>query len=118
MKKTGLADSPYFEKKKNKRKMQSLQHNILVSCDHDTMVENIVNALRESGKEASTYRLATSEKIFLAEIIFSFRKSQIHISENEIVRMAIHFLLHDYISRRKKSVLAIVIKNLKTKISN
>lgn len=109
MKGSGLADSPFFVKQKNNEKRQPGNHNTMVSRNHDALILDIAKSLSEVGKEASTYRLTYGEKKILAEIIFSFRLKNIRVSENEIIRIAIHSLFYDHKMNRKNSILLKVV---------
>jgi len=77
------------------------------------MIATISNAVLEVGKEASIYRLNKNEKLALTEIIFQFRISGKRISENEIVRIAINFVLLNYQNKMDTSILTRVYRNLK-----
>jgi hypothetical protein len=106
MKVSGLADSPLFVKPKGEKEKQPSNHTTSVSCNNDTMVASISNAVREVGREASTYRFTSNEKKALAEIIYTFRMKNIRISENEIARIAVHYLINDYKEKINNSILS------------
>ena len=124
MKVSGLADSPLFLKRNDdndpiernideKKSIQPSNHATLKSSHHDTMIASISKVTREIGKEASTYRLTNKEKTALVEIIYHFRMRNVRLTENEIARIAINFIIDDFKYQKKDSILARVIDFLK-----
>ena len=124
MKTSGLADSPLFLKRNDdndpiernideKKSIEPSNHATLISRHHDTMIASISKATREVGKEASTYRLTDKEKTVLVEIIYHFRMRNVRLTENEIARIAINFIIDDFKYQKKDSILARVIDYLK-----
>ena len=124
MKVSGLADSPLFLKRTDdndpiernideKKSIQPSNHATLKSSHHDTMIDNIHKVIQEVGKEASTYRLTQNEKTALVEIIYHFRMRNVRLTENEIARIAINFIIDDFKYQKKDSILARVIDYLK-----
>jgi len=116
-KKTGLADSPLFQeniplnksndssdKKEPLRKNESK-----LSRHHDAMIADIEKAIREIGKEVCTYRLTEKEKTSLVEIIYHYRMRKYRLSENEIARIAINFIIQDFNSNKKDCILSRII---------
>ena len=104
MKSSGLADSPLFQKKAVKEEKENNpqkrntggQHASMTPRYHDSMIATIAKAVHEVGKEGCTYRLTQREKNALFEIIYHFRKQNVRLSENEIARIAINFLIEDF----------------------
>ena len=104
MKPSGLADSPLFQKKGIgevnekilKKRDPERQHASMTARYHDSMIAAIAKAVREVGKEGCTYRLTQREKSALIEIIYHFRMRNCRLSENEIARIAINFLIEDF----------------------
>ena len=124
MKVSGLADSPLFLKHNDdndliernideKKSIQPSNHATLKSSHHDTMIASISKVTREIGKEASTYRLTNKEKTALVEIIYHFRMRNVRLTENEIARIALNFIIDDFKYQKKDSILARVIDYLK-----
>ena len=142
MKKSGLADSPFFKptskietiaspsdekenfgekESSNRRKpvpprnhdtMTPRNHDTVVSRYHDTTIESVRKAVKEFGKEAATHRFTLEEKKALAEIIHINKKRNIKTSENEIARIGINFIIQEYKEKEKQSLLDLVIKAL------
>ena len=108
MKASGLADSPLFLKPKEKEKPPS-NHTTSVSCNHDTMVECISNAVQEVGKEASTYRLTKGEKHDLTKIIYELKMHNIYITENTIIRIGLNYIIQDTFKTKQNSLLHKII---------
>ena len=141
MKRSGLADSPFFSlpkqeqkapaplsEKPSTKKEQSegrkrtgkqratkrprnhdtvipRDHDTTVSRYHDTVIELIRKAVREFGKEAATHRFTVEEKRAIADIIYTYKNRGIRTSENEIARIAVNFIIHDFRENGENSVL-------------
>ena len=113
MKSSGLAESPLFQKKDTDTKMPdslSSNHATMQPDNQDDVIEHIRQAVRQTGKEAGTYRITREEKKALLELCYSYRLSGIRTSENEIARIAINYLIHDHKSNSKNSFLERVIE--------
>ena len=113
MKPSGLAESPLFQKKDVDSKIPgslSSNHATMQPDNHAAVIEHIRQAVRQTGKEAGTYRITREEKKALLEICYSFRLSGIRTSENEITRIALNYLIHDHKSNQKNSILERVIE--------
>jgi len=113
MKPSGLAESPLFQKKDADNKMpgsQSSNHATMQPDSHDDVIEQIRQAVKQTGKEAGTYRITREEKKALLEICYSYRLDRIRTSENEITRIALNYLIHDHKSNPKDSILERVIE--------
>ena len=97
-------------------------HDTVVSRYHDTttpqqrtaVVEIIRKAVKRVGKEAATYRFTQEEKKALVDLVYTYKIRGVRTSENEITRIAIHFLLEDYHENGEASMLAEVLKELST----
>ena len=116
MKTSGLADSPLFiEHPQSDEKARSIQENStsgLKTCFPDDMIATIVKSMRAVGKEGCTYRLTQREKTALIEIIYHFRMRHIRLSENEIARIAINFLIEDFKARKNDCLLGSIIDSM------
>lgn len=88
-------------------------HDTTVSPRHESMVEAVRRAVKEFGKEAATHRFTTQEKRAIAEIIYAYKKQGTRTSENEITRVAVNFIIHDYKENGANSLLATFLKSLK-----
>jgi len=75
-------------------------------------IERIRKIVKGIGKEVSFIRMTTDEKRQLSEIVFSHRQQGIRLSENEVNRIAVNFMLDDYKLNGKTSMLARVIAAL------
>ena len=120
---SGLADSPLFHNNNNLpiSNINGDQENITVQVNHqstmppsnhDTSIELVRKAVKSVGKEAATYRLTKKEKQELLEIIYAYRSQGYKVSENEIARIAINYLIIDYKTNPVKSILHEVIEAL------
>ena len=109
MKPSGLADSPLFTKPIIKEAKQPSHQVTTVSHPHDTVISVINHSIMEVGKEAATYRLTLNEKRKLAEIIYTLKMKNLRVTENEIIRIALNFILCDYTMNKTNSILKRVI---------
>jgi hypothetical protein len=76
------------------------------------VIEGIRKAVKRLGKEATFCRFTQEEKNALADIIYTYKRSGIRTSENEVIRIAVNWLLENYHSDGKNSVLAGVLDKL------
>ena len=120
---SGLADSPLFYKTNDppspngnggqeNKPVQDNHQDTMPPSNHDTSIELVRKAVKIIGKEAATYRLTKKEKQELFEIIYTYRSQGTKISENEIARIAINYLIIDYQSNSVKSILQEVMDAL------
>lgn len=87
---------------------------------HDTMppryqditVETIRRAVKALGKEAATHRFTATEKEAIAEIVYACKRQGLRTTENEITRVAVNFIVHDYQANGKDSFLVRVLRAL------
>ena len=113
MKASGLAESPLFQKEDVDSKnpsSPSSNHASMPPDNRDDVIEHIRQAVRQTGKEAGTYRITREEKKALIEICFSYRLGGIRTSENEIARIALNYLLRDHKSKGENSILGRAIE--------
>jgi|GEM_PF-2771611 len=87
-------------------------HETTASRYHDAVIEVIRKAVKEFGKEAATHRFTPDEKEAMAGIIYTYKTRGLKTSENEIARIAINFILHDYRENGENSVLSRALKAL------
>jgi hypothetical protein len=87
-------------------------HDTTVSRHHDAAIEVVRKAVKEFGKEAATHRFTLAEKKAIADIIYAYKNSGIRTSENEITRIAINFIIHDYLENGEHSILDRVLRAL------
>ena len=121
MKPSGLADSPLFqtgissEDKKGSpiENNTERKHAIMTPRYHDSMTAIIAKSVREVGKEVCTYRLTQKEKTALVEIIYHFRIRNSRLSENEIARIAINFLIEDFKADKNNCILSSIVEAMK-----
>lgn len=121
MKQSGLADSPLFktgspsEEKKGSPIENHIErkHAIMTPRYHDSMIAPIARSVRNVGKEVCTYRLTQREKTALVEIIYHFRMRNCRLSENEIARIAINFLIEDLKANKNACMLSSIVEAMK-----
>ncbi len=78
----------------------------------ETTIEAIRKAVKQLGKEAATYRFTVEEKKLLRDVVYTYLTQGVRTSENEITRIAIHFLIADYHENNRTSMLARVLERL------
>ena len=77
------------------------------------MVRRLRQAVRRIGKEAATHRFTKDEKDDLAQIVYEQRRQGVKTCENEIVRIAVNWLIAEHGARGEQSVLAQALKALR-----
>jgi hypothetical protein len=77
-----------------------------------SLIATIRKTVRQLGKEVSFVRLTPEEKQQLADIVYTYKRQGVRTSENEINRIAINFLLEDYLAHGQASILAKVLEAL------
>jgi hypothetical protein len=89
----------------------------IVSGNHATTTRDLVRRIRQAvhriGKEAATYRFTRDEKVGLMEIVYQQGKLGIRTSENEIVRVAVNWLLQNHRIQGEGSMLSLVLEALR-----
>jgi hypothetical protein len=93
---------------------QDTTHDITVPRHHDTnaLIEKTRRAVKQLGKEAATHRFTVEEKKALKSIERDFEDQGIRTSENEITRISINYMIEDYRSNGKDSILAHILRLL------
>jgi hypothetical protein len=84
----------------------------MVARYHDTMIERIRAAVKAFGKEAATHRFTPEEKKAITDIVYTYKIQGVRTSENEVARIAINFIVHDYKENGENSILHRAIKAL------
>ena len=108
-----LGDLPKIKSRKKKADQEVVISNQeTVIPQHQDTISSIRKAVRELGKEAATHRFTQEEKQKIADIIYMFRQSKIRTSENEIVRIAINYILEDHQNNSATSILSQVLDQL------
>ena len=95
-------------------------HETMIPSNHDTMtlmkenevLEVIRKAVKQLGREPATQRLTIEEKQALRDIEYTYSNQSIQTSSNEIIRIALNFILADYRRNGENSVLAKVLRKL------
>src|SRR5262249_49795863 len=83
-----------------------------LTLDHNQVVETIRKNVKRLGKEATFCRFTQEEKHALRDIIYTYKRAGIRTSENEVIRIAVNWLLENYQRDGQNSVLAQVIDKL------
>jgi hypothetical protein len=77
-----------------------------------SFIEEIRRAVKDPGGKTTFVRLTAEEKNHLVDLVYTYKRQGNKTSENELVRIAIGFLLEDHTERGQDSVLAQVIEAL------
>ena len=100
-------------------KLDSHEASLIASTDDSMLasyqtqvIADIRKIVKVPGREVSFVRLTLQEKGELADIVYSYKRQGKKTSENEIHRIAINFILHDYKASGKNSLLVRVIEAL------
>lgn len=99
-------------KKQSRDTVIPRHHATMTPRYHDIMIGVIRAAVIQFGKEAATHRFTPEEKKAIADIVYTFKMSNIRTNENEIARIAINFLVADYKENGENSILSQVLQAL------
>lgn len=112
------------KKKKEVNENKALSRDTMIPQYHDTvtpryhetgersLLEEIRKAVKQIGKESATQRLTLEEKQQLRDIEYAYQRLGIITSGNEIIRIAINYVVRDYQHNGENSILAKVLKEL------
>lgn len=92
--------------------MQASNHAIMQAGMQEGIIELIRKAVKDIGKESATYRFTPEEKKALLELTFIYKVEGFKTSENELIRIAINFLLEDHKQNGRNSILEKVLQAL------
>ena len=84
---------------------------MLASVESET-IEAIRKVVKTQGREVSFIRLTPEEKAQVSDIVYTYKRQGQKTTENQINRIAINYLLHDYHEHGEQSVLARVLASL------
>lgn len=95
---------------------QPAKSDITISRYQDIVSGDMVAIIRAAviltGQASTNYRLTNIEKGRLEEVVWEFKKQGIRTTENEIVRIAINYLLNNHKKDGKDSLLAVTLNLL------
>ncbi len=98
--------------KKVSSKLASVQSSYHAST-LSPMIERIRKSVKEIGKETGFHRLTSEEKQELVDIVYTYKRQGHKTSENEVVRIALRYLLEEHKESGKESTLNKVLEALK-----
>ncbi|MDP9356175.1 MAG: hypothetical protein M3R02_13015 [Chloroflexota bacterium] len=75
-------------------------------------IDAIRKVVKTPGREVSFVRLTAEEKAQLGDLVYTFKRQGQKTTENEINRIALNYLLHDFHEHGERSVLARVLAAL------
>ena len=84
---------------------------MLASVESET-IDAIRKVVKTQGREVSFIRLTPEEKVQVSDIVHTYKRQGQKTTENQINRIAINYLLHDYNEHGEQSVLARVLASL------
>lgn len=92
---------------------QKQDHRLLTIARYQaSTIEEIRKVVKTVGREVTFARVTPEEKRQLMDIVYSLKRQGVRTSENEIVRIAINFMLNDQRTSGKESVLNRVLAAL------
>lgn len=86
--------------------------NAAMGSDQADLIELIRKNVKPVGKEAAFCRFTPEEKSALGDVVYTYKRNGIRTSENEIVRVAVNWLIENYHADGQHSVLAQVLEKL------
>jgi hypothetical protein len=138
--KSGLADSPFFQAspqpiQEPKVDVDSTQtkpekvagngdvttprrRDTMASRRHDATTpkkfavdeQKLAETLKEVGRERTSLRMTEDEKAGVAQIVYNLRAEGVKLSENDVFRVALNFVLEDYEFNTPNSLIESVLK--------
>jgi hypothetical protein len=90
----------------------SRHHETVMPRLEPSLVSRLRAAVKQLGQEGATHRFTAPEKERLAEIVYHYHRERLRTSENEIVRIAVNWLLHDHAARGEQGILHRVLRAL------
>jgi hypothetical protein len=77
-----------------------------------TIIETLRKAVREPGKERTDVGFSKSEKDALRDLAYTFTRNGQRTTINDIVRIAVNWLIHDYTAQAHKNILSKIVEAL------
>ena len=87
-------------------------HATIPPSNQNALLETIRLAIKELGREAGTHRYTSGEKGALEELVYEYHRKGVRTSGNEIIRIALNYLLEDHRLYKNRSILARVLERL------
>ena len=82
--------------------------------DQETIAA-ITTIIKHPGREVSFVRLSPEEKARLADIVYSYKRQGMKVTETELHRIALNYLFVDYDKRGETSLLARLLVIMKAR---
>jgi hypothetical protein len=92
--------------------MQASNNASMLASNQESIVETIRKAVRNIGRDTATFRFTPEEKKAILELSFSYKLQGYKINENQLIRIAVNFLLDDHKQNGRNSVLQKVLDAL------
>jgi hypothetical protein len=94
--------------------VKPIRQDILLSYDQN-LIDTLRSAVKQVGRIPATTRFTEEEKRLLDSIEYEYKMNRnIRTSANEMIRIAINFLLGDHHKNKNHSLLAKVLESLNT----
>jgi len=81
-------------------------------ANSNDIVQAVRKTLKTQGKEVAFTRITLKEKGRLADILYTYKRQGRKTTENEITRIAINYLVEDYMAHGDLSILASIFAAL------
>lgn len=88
------------------------KHDSTLADEQENSIEVLRKAVRLIGKDPFFGRFTPEEKGRMKEIVYTYERSGIKTTENEVARIAVNFLMDDYRQNGENSLLDRVLKAL------
>jgi hypothetical protein len=92
--------------------MQESNNTSMHASNQESIIETIRKAVRIVGRDTATFRFTPEEKKAILELSFSYKMQGYKATENELIRIAVNFLLEDQKQNGRNSVLQNVLDAL------
>ena len=108
---TAVPQVPVDVNNEKASKNDSSQDSELASYQAST-IERIRKIVKDGGREVTFTRLSHEEKQQMKDLIYTYGRLGIKTTENDIVRIALNYILEDYQASGKASILERVLEAL------
>lgn len=107
-----LSEEPEKKETVQKESDKDIKISRYQDISKDDTFEHIRSVVRVVGKETSPLRVTPLENDSLEDVIYHFRKRGIRSDKNEVVRIALNYLLLDHEKNKGTSILAKALERI------
>lgn len=98
----------------NRESITSISGEVKEPTNDGGYVETIRLAIKEVAKETTSYRLHEKEKECLEDMLYELRHQKTKSNENEIMRIALNFIINDYQNNGDNSIVVKTLRHMRS----